>query len=593
MRTSRPSFAANKALAPTHCNSLHHHPRCSSHFHRRRAYFSTSPSHRKSKNGNGHRSPYRSITQKELQLIQAARAAPYEPYSPPEKQTLSHRFTPAQLASIEAAEEAVDPSHLGDQGKERADPIALKYDDEFEFSRVQPTIDKRVSRLRGEWDNYDDNASKGREWDSLTYKNLEERKLKEISKVLTDPDMGPTDDPVNRGVREAMASGKGRGDGEGGGVPGEEQGRDLLADLWRQATKGDPEKVMPSEYMKRELMDQLEGADSEEDSAGTKAAENKLKALKVYDDLQTQKIRPQERSAEDLVTEPGDTSFLSWEQHQRQLREKEAEKAAVTAKQSQDGTRATPTLTPQANAPIPKQPTTADRLRKALSFTHNDPFPDPPDLAPEIPRIKDKRLRWPDAAEKDPLAPDDETAQAFVRLSKVTGQSIAKLRSYRVKFLVQKQPTNQTRMGKIRRNSFLAVAGDLNGHVGLGEGKAIEADEAMRIAKLNAIRNMVPIRRYENRTIYGEVRGKVGACELTLTPLPPGYGLRCSHNMFEIAKAAGIQDMRGKLHRSRRPMNVCKAVWEALKGQRDPEDVARSRGRKLVDVRKVYYAGLV
>ena len=31
-------------------------------------------------------------------------------------------------------------------------------------------------------------------------------------------------------------------------------------------------------------------------------------------------------------------------------------------------------------------------------------------------------------------------------------------------------------------------------------------------------------------------------------------------------------------------MNVCKAVWAALRGQRDPEDVARARGRKLVDV---------
>ena len=587
MRSSRPSTAASKAFAPAHSNSVYHRPRCPCHLHRPRALFSTSPSHSKSKNGNRH--PYRNITQKELQLIQNARAAPYESYTPPQKQTLSHRFTPSQLASIEAAEEAIDPSHLGDQGKGRADPIALRYNDEFEFSRVQPTIDKRVSRLRGEWDNYDDNASKGREWDSSKYKSLEEKKLREITDVLTDPDMGPVDDPVNKEIREAMAQGDGR---KGGSPLGEENGRDLLADLWRQATKGDPEKVMPTERMKRDLMDQLESADSEEDSAGIKAAENKLRAIKTFEDHQTQNIRTQDAVEQYMVTEPGDTSFLSWEQHQRQLRQKEAEKAAATSKKS-DATRTAPASPPGTNSPMPKQPTTAERLRKALSFTHQDPFPDPPDIAPDIPRIKDKRLRWPDAAEKDPLAPDDETAQAFVRLSKTTGQSIAKLRSYRVKFLVSKQPTNQTRMGKIRRNSFLAVAGDMNGHVGLGEGKAIEGDEAMRIAKLNAIRNMVPVRRYENRTIYGEIEGKVGACELTLTPLPPGYGLRCSHNVFEIAKAAGIQDMRGKVHRSRRPMNVCKAVWEALKGQRDPEDVARSRGKKLVDVRKVYYAGLV
>ena len=40
-------------------------------------------------------------------------------------------------------------------------------------------------------------------------------------------------------------------------------------------------------------------------------------------------------------------------------------------------------------------------------------------------------------------------------------------------------------------------------------------------------------------------------------------------------------------------MNVVKAAYEALMSQRLPEDVARARGRKLVDVRKVYYEGQV
>lgn len=38
-------------------------------------------------------------------------------------------------------------------------------------------------------------------------------------------------------------------------------------------------------------------------------------------------------------------------------------------------------------------------------------------------------------------------------------------------------------------------------------------------------------------------------------------------------------------------MNVVKATWEALMSQRLPDDVARARGRKMVDVRKVYYGG--
>jgi small subunit ribosomal protein S5 len=40
-------------------------------------------------------------------------------------------------------------------------------------------------------------------------------------------------------------------------------------------------------------------------------------------------------------------------------------------------------------------------------------------------------------------------------------------------------------------------------------------------------------------------------------------------------------------------MNNVKATFEALTSQKLPEDIARARGKKLVDVRKVYYAGKV
>ena len=38
-------------------------------------------------------------------------------------------------------------------------------------------------------------------------------------------------------------------------------------------------------------------------------------------------------------------------------------------------------------------------------------------------------------------------------------------------------------------------------------------------------------------------------------------------------------------------MNVVKAAYAALLSQRLPEDMAKARGKKLVDVRKVYYGG--
>lgn len=40
-------------------------------------------------------------------------------------------------------------------------------------------------------------------------------------------------------------------------------------------------------------------------------------------------------------------------------------------------------------------------------------------------------------------------------------------------------------------------------------------------------------------------------------------------------------------------MNSVKATFEALLSQKNPEDVAIGRGKKMVDVRKVYYGGVV
>ena len=40
-------------------------------------------------------------------------------------------------------------------------------------------------------------------------------------------------------------------------------------------------------------------------------------------------------------------------------------------------------------------------------------------------------------------------------------------------------------------------------------------------------------------------------------------------------------------------MNTVKATFQALVSQRIPDEVARGLGKKLVDVRKVYYGGNV
>lgn len=117
---------------------------------------------------------------------------------------------------------------------------------------------------------------------------------------------------------------------------------------------------------------------------------------------------------------------------------------------------------------------------------------------------------------------NDEITDALRRLMQSTGYSLDKIRGLKVKTLVSHSVVNQTRLGKVRRQYCLSVAGNGDGLLGIGEAKSEEASDATTQSKYRAIRNMQPILRYENRTIFGDVKGKVGAVELKLMNRPPG-----------------------------------------------------------------------
>ncbi|KAK5136612.1 hypothetical protein LTR08_002626 [Meristemomyces frigidus] len=188
---------------------------------------------------------------------------------------------------------------------------------------------------------------------------------------------------------------------------------------------------------------------------------------------------------------------------------------------------------------------------------------------------------------------NEEEDPHLTRLCQQTGMTKEQIRRIRIKNLVSHRVVNQTRMGKIQSLYYLTIAGNQDGMLGIGEGKAAEDEDGRRQAMMNAIRNMRPIARYEERTIYGDVEAKVGGSVVQLSARAPGFGNRTQHLIFELARAAGISDLAARTPRSRNKMNVVKAAFEALTSQRLPEDVARARGRKMVDVRKVYYGGQV
>ena len=137
-------------------------------------------------------------------------------------------------------------------------------------------------------------------------------------------------------------------------------------------------------------------------------------------------------------------------------------------------------------------------------------------LAPEIPK---GLLQQPGRAK---TSGEVEASPAMRRLMRQTGYTRQEIMRFNLKELVSHSVTNQTRMGKINSFYILCIAGNGRGLLGIGEGKAAEFQDAKEQARNNAIRNAQPVPRYEERTIYGNVKVKMGAVELELMARPPG-----------------------------------------------------------------------
>lgn len=184
-----------------------------------------------------------------------------------------------------------------------------------------------------------------------------------------------------------------------------------------------------------------------------------------------------------------------------------------------------------------------------------------------------------------------ELGELAKKLSLATGFDERYIMGLRVKTLILKTVRNQTSKGKINSFYALVCCGDGNGMLGIGEGKdPEEPGTAILKAHWQAVKNLVKVPRLEDRTIFGNIEHKFGASVVHLRSSPPGSGLRCNPMVFELAQCAGIKDLSSKVYRSRNKMNVVKCTIEALLKQKTTEEMALERGKKVVDLRKVYYS---
>lgn len=145
--------------------------------------------------------------------------------------------------------------------------------------------------------------------------------------------------------------------------------------------------------------------------------------------------------------------------------------------------------------------------------------------------------------------------------------------------------TKVVKGGKNLSFSALVVVGDGKGHVGYGMGKAREVSSAIKkgveAAKKNVVR--VPITE-KGATIPHTVTGRFGAGAVLLKPASEGTGVIAGGPVRAIITAAGIQNILTKSLGSTTAHNVVKATVDALLRLKEPERVARLRGKLVAEI---------
>lgn len=127
--------------------------------------------------------------------------------------------------------------------------------------------------------------------------------------------------------------------------------------------------------------------------------------------------------------------------------------------------------------------------------------------------------------------------------------------------------------------SALVVAGDRNGKIGMGFGKANEVADSIRKGSELSKRNITRIPMH-GTTITHPVVAKFGGAKVMIRPASKGTGIIAGGGMRAVLELGGVRDVLAKSMGSSNTVNVVKATLLAISMLRTKEEILNKRDRK-------------
>ena len=144
--------------------------------------------------------------------------------------------------------------------------------------------------------------------------------------------------------------------------------------------------------------------------------------------------------------------------------------------------------------------------------------------------------------------------------------------------------TKVTKGGRTLHFSATVAVGNENGIIGIGSGKSNEVVEAIKKARMQAVKNIHKITIVDERTISHEMIGTSGAAKVMIKPAKAGTGVIAGGPVRTVLELAGVKDVVSKSLGSNTKINTARATLNALLAQKSASHVAKLRGKTVEEI---------